>query len=155
LQGVRAREVAFTPARKQRLASTLLQAVNDRAVHLYPDDELRDELLALRVKQTPSGWTFDHDAAGHDDRATALALVLVACLEGPTPGSKRHHVRSARYADPFGTSSPPGDRGAVPLDPGPAAPLRRRVRSGGTPQRAGNRVPIEQERAAKSRPTFN
>jgi hypothetical protein len=80
-RGVRAKEFQFTPSSKQRLASTLLQSVNDRQLKLYPVDGLREELLGLRVKQTSGGWTFDHDAGGHDDRAVALSLAIVAAWE--------------------------------------------------------------------------
>jgi hypothetical protein len=81
-RGVRTREVNFSPQFKQRLASTLLQALNDGAVHLYPADGLREELLALRLKQGSAGsWAFDHAKGGHDDRAVALSMMLVAALE--------------------------------------------------------------------------
>lgn len=90
-EGLRASEVTFTAAFKQRLASTLLQSVNDRALRLYPDNELRDELLALRLVQKPGGWVFDHRAGGHDDRAIALSLMIVAALD--TPLAPRHRVR--------------------------------------------------------------
>lgn len=80
--GVPATEFTFSAASKQRLASTLLQSVNDGSLRLYDAPGLRDELAGLRVKQTSSGgWTFDHTASGHDDRATALALMVVAVIE--------------------------------------------------------------------------
>jgi phage terminase large subunit-like protein len=82
--GVKATEFTFSAASKQRLASTLLQAINDGTLHLYHAPGLRDELAALRVRQTSSGgWTFDHVSGGHDDRATALALMAVAVIDQP------------------------------------------------------------------------
>jgi hypothetical protein len=81
-QGIRTKEVTFSPAYKQRLASTLLQALNDGVLHLYPAEGLREELMALRLKAGTAGsWTFDHASGGHDDRAVALAMMAVAALE--------------------------------------------------------------------------
>ena len=101
-RGLHAKERTFSPAFKQRLASTLLQAVNDRALRLYPDDELRDELLALEVRQNAGGaWTFDHRSGGHDDRAVALALMLVAALEtAPAPKHRRKPRTGGYRLDP-------------------------------------------------------
>ena len=96
-EGIRAEEVAFSAGLKQRLASTLLQAVNDRALHLYPDDELRDELLGLHLVQKPGGWTFDHSSGSHDDRAIALSLAMVAALDRPLPSKDRPRIRSGTY----------------------------------------------------------
>ncbi len=87
-QGVRAEEFTFSPASKQRLAATLLSTINVGNLALYEAEGLRDELLALRLVQTRSGvWTFDHARGGHDDRAVALALVVVALLERPVGSS--------------------------------------------------------------------
>jgi hypothetical protein len=91
-QGVIAEEFTFSAGSKQRLAATLLSAINAGNLLLYDADGLRDELLALRLTQTSSGaWTFDHQRGGHDDRAVALALVVVALLEqknvSPSSGS--------------------------------------------------------------------
>jgi hypothetical protein len=89
-QGVPAEEYTFGTASKQRLATTLLEGVNTGALKLYDAEGLRDELLGLRVKQTSSGgWTFDHKAGGHDDRAVAIALMTVAAVERPAGGVKR------------------------------------------------------------------
>lgn len=80
--GVKAEEYAFSQASKQRLASTLLQAINSGHLRLYEAEGLRSELLKLRLSQAASGaWSFDHDARGHDDRAVAVALMAVAALE--------------------------------------------------------------------------
>jgi hypothetical protein len=57
-------------------------------LRLYEAEGLRDELLALRLIQTRSGvWTFDHARGGYDDRAVALAMVVVALLERPAGSS--------------------------------------------------------------------
>lgn len=83
-KGVRTEEFHFSPASKQRLASVLLEGINTGTLRLYPAEGLRDELLELRVKQTSAGgWTFDHRAGGHDDRAVALALMAVGVIDQP------------------------------------------------------------------------
>jgi hypothetical protein len=84
-QGIRTDEFHFNTSSKQRLASALLEGINGGSLRLYPAEGLRDELLGLRVKQSSSGaWTFDHAAGGHDDRAMAIALMLVGIIERPT-----------------------------------------------------------------------
>jgi hypothetical protein len=81
-QGVSADVFNFTPASKQRLASTLLSTINAGHLALYEAEGLRDELLALRLVQSTSGtWGFDHARSRHDDRAVALALMAVTALE--------------------------------------------------------------------------
>lgn len=85
-RGVAATEYAFNQGSKQRLAQTLLHSLNAGNLHLYDAEGLRDELVGLRLKQSASGaWAFDHRSGGHDDRATALALMLVAVLERGDP----------------------------------------------------------------------
>lgn len=82
---IRAREFAFSTASKQRLASTLLQSVNDGTLQLFEPGGLRDELVALRVKQQTNGtWTFDHSSGRHDDMAVAVALALTQALSEPS-----------------------------------------------------------------------
>jgi hypothetical protein len=81
-QGVATEEFPFSQGSKQRLAATLLHALNSGGLRLYEADGLRDELLGLRLRQSASGsWSFDHSSGGHDDRAVSLALMLVAALE--------------------------------------------------------------------------
>jgi hypothetical protein len=83
-RSVRAEEFAFSAASKQRLAATLLSSLNAGNLQLDEAEGLREELLALRLVQKTSGaWAFDHARGGHDDRATALALMTVAALENP------------------------------------------------------------------------
>lgn len=82
-QGIAAEEFPFSQGSKQRLAATLLQTLNAGSLRLYPAEGLREELLGLRLRQSASGaWSFDHRSGGHDDRVMALALALVAALEG-------------------------------------------------------------------------
>jgi hypothetical protein len=86
-RGVQVDEYTFSTSSKQRLAATLLSAINSGNLLMYDAEGLRDELLALRLVQTTAGaWAFDHARGGHDDRAVALALVAVALLGGPQVG---------------------------------------------------------------------
>lgn len=81
-KGIVTDEFHFSTASKQRLASALLEGVNGGTLRLYEAEGLREELIALRVRQTIGGaWTFDHLSGGHDDRAVGLALMLVASIE--------------------------------------------------------------------------
>ena len=83
-QSILVEEFNFSPASKQRLAASLLSTINNGNLALYEAEGLRDELLGLRLVQTSSGaWAFDHQRGGHDDRAVALALLVVALLERP------------------------------------------------------------------------
>mgnify|MGYP001297516215 CR=1 FL=1 len=64
-----------------------MSTINNGALRLYPAEGLKDELEALRLVQSTStgAWSFDHHGPqGHDDRATALALMAVAALEQPS-----------------------------------------------------------------------
>ncbi|HET6999347.1 MAG TPA: hypothetical protein VFI03_12250 [Solirubrobacterales bacterium] len=110
-KGIVAEEFHFNQGSKQRLAQTLLHSLNAGHLRLYEAEGLRDELLALRLKQSASGsWSFDHQTGGHDDRAVVLALMTVAALEGPTGTSgppivltkpSRWHLDGGRRRDRF------------------------------------------------------
>jgi hypothetical protein len=124
-QGVRAEEFAFTSASKQRLAASLLSTVNSGNLRLYEAEGLREELLGLRLVQTSSGaWAFDHKRGGHDDRAVALSLMVVALLERPVGSSGAPWVGSPGVSrwDPdgsvFGPRPAPVAR-AQPAEPEP------------------------------------
>lgn len=101
LQRLRARsmrvtEFNFSQSSKARLAQTLLQAVADSTLKTFDAEGLLDELSALQVRQMSSGlWTFDHTRKGHDDLATALALMLFAAIKA---GSGRVAVRPGLWA---------------------------------------------------------
>ena len=95
-RGVRAEEFTFTAASKQKLAATLLSAINAGKLHVYDAEGLRDELLALRLVQSSAGtWSFDHKKGGHDDRAISLSLMATALLERPA-GEMTLHVPRGR-----------------------------------------------------------
>ena len=86
-RGIKAETFTFSTGSKQHLAQTLLSAINNGSLRLYPAEGLREELLALRLVQSKStgAWSFDHTAKGHDDRAVALGLMAAEALKQP-PG---------------------------------------------------------------------
>ena len=113
-RGIRVEPFTFSPASKTRLASTLLQAIGDGALALYPVDGLRDELIGLRLKQGSAGsWSFDSAVGGHDDMAVCLALLCVAALERGSQGG------------PMRIASPVGKR--IDYDPARARTYADRV----------------------------
>ena len=84
--GIAAEPFTFTAQSKQRLAAALLESVNTGALALFDaEGELRDELRGLRLRQTSGGWSFDHASGRHDDRAVALALVVLATIDAAPP----------------------------------------------------------------------
>lgn len=118
-RGVHATEYAFSQASKQRLAATLLHSLNAGNLRLYEAEGLRDELLGLRLCQSKSGaWSFDHARGGHDDRAVALALMLVGALEG---GSHQEAILFEGESIAAGL-----DRALPPVSPPWAPPIMER-----------------------------
>src|SRR4029077_20059630 len=78
---VRIEEWTFSSSSVQRLSSVLLNAITTTTLSVYPDAELEREILGLRVRQTPSGWRFDHRTGAYSDRAVALAMALLLAQE--------------------------------------------------------------------------
>jgi hypothetical protein len=73
--GVAVTEFAFTSASVGRLALSLHQAIRQHRARLFPDEDLADELVSVRLRKNTLGvYRLDHDASGHDDQAVALAL---------------------------------------------------------------------------------
>jgi hypothetical protein len=85
-RGVRCTE--FVSQRSaSRLALTLHELIASRRLALPDDDDLRDELANLRLRETAPGvYRVDQDPDKHDDRAIALALAAQASLtHNPAP----------------------------------------------------------------------
>lgn len=79
---VQVREHTFTTASNSRRTMQLLQLVRERRLAIPEDDELIDELVALRlVESSPGVYRYDHDAGRHDDLATAVSLVADRLIE--------------------------------------------------------------------------
>jgi phage terminase large subunit-like protein len=82
--GVHVVEHAFTQASVSRLALRLFQLISDHALQLPPDEELLDELVNVRLRESSPGvYRLDHDPDRHDDRAVSLALAAWFLLETP------------------------------------------------------------------------
>ena len=87
-RGVQVAEFQFTAQSVGRLASTLYGALRDTRLGLPDNEELLDELLHVRLRETAPGvWRLDHDSGRHDDRAIALALATYHLLERPVVSS--------------------------------------------------------------------
>jgi hypothetical protein len=76
-RAVRVHEHVFSAASNSRRTLLLLQLVREQQLRLPEDRDLRDEMLNLRIREvSPGQFRYDHDAARHDDRVTALSLVV-------------------------------------------------------------------------------
>jgi phage terminase large subunit-like protein len=74
-RGMRVEEFTFSAQSVGRLALTLYRLLRERAVALPDDEELLDELAAVRLRETaPGSYRLDHDPNRHDDQAVAVAM---------------------------------------------------------------------------------
>ena len=81
-RGVQIQEWTFTGTSVGHLASSLYRALNEGRVGLPADEDLLDELAAVRLRPNSTGAVrLDHGAGEHDDQATALALAVLALSE--------------------------------------------------------------------------
>jgi hypothetical protein len=108
-RGVRTIEHAFSVSSNSRRTLLLLQIVRERRLQMPADRDLIDEMLNVRVREVgPNQYRIDHDPSRHDDRVTALSLVVLHLLE--------HAGGSASAWKPTGTvrSPAPGARSLRP-----------------------------------------
>lgn len=83
-RGLTIEEFNFTATSVGRLASILFRALRDHEIALPDDPDLLEELAGVRLRENSVGaLRLDHDAAGHDDRAVALALALQSLVSAP------------------------------------------------------------------------
>lgn len=100
----------FSAASKQRLASTAINLVRDRAWSLPRHPTLVEELRGLRVVEKPNGmFAIDHPPGGHDDGFMAAVLGAHHLLE-----SRPLFLRQSRYDDQRMTTN--GRGRSVPRD---------------------------------------
>lgn len=93
-QGVLTEQFTFSSASVGRLAATLHRLLREKALEIPHDQELIDELVGVRLRETSPGvFRLDHDRGKHDDRAIALALAAHHLLNGT-------QVERALYARP-------------------------------------------------------
>ena len=82
--GVQVHEYTFTSASVGRLALSLHQAIRNHRIALPADEDLIDELAAVRLRKNTMGvYRLDHDSGQHDDQAVALALGAFWLLDEP------------------------------------------------------------------------
>jgi hypothetical protein len=86
--GFRIKEIKFNPASNNKRAQLLMRLIKDRSLALPADDQLRRELLSLRLVEgsTPGvvRLTTDGTSQGHFDRVTAVMLAAEELLSQPT-----------------------------------------------------------------------
>jgi hypothetical protein len=88
-RGIPIRVFNFTTTSVGLLASSLIRALRTRSLQLPKDTILRDELLAVRIRENSAGVArLDHDSAGHDDHAVACALAVFRLTEGRPLGGR-------------------------------------------------------------------
>ncbi|WP_166820020.1 terminase large subunit domain-containing protein [Thalassoroseus pseudoceratinae] len=63
----------------QRVATTVIEAFNDRRLRLYPEPELKRDLIRLRVEERSYGFRLvsPRDGTGHGDLASAFGYAMV------------------------------------------------------------------------------
>ena len=80
--GTDVHEFAFTATSVGRLALSLHQAIRQHRLELPADEDLTEELTAVRLRKNSLGvYRLDHDAGQHDDQAIALALGVTWLLD--------------------------------------------------------------------------
>jgi len=83
-------EITQTGSNLQKLATTLIEAMNDGRLDLYPNTLLEKQLRRLRVVERSYGFRLEspRDSSGHGDLASAFAYALLAASEiaGDPPG---------------------------------------------------------------------
>lgn len=102
-RGVRVDEFVFSASSVGKLALALHQTIRQHRIDLPNDDDLLDELGSVRLRKNAEGvYRLDHDAAGHDDQAVALALGCHHLLD--TANGPRFHF--APPSNPVNTAGP-------------------------------------------------
>lgn len=76
-------EVAPTGKNLQRMATSVIEAFNDRRIQLYEEPDLRRDIEKFRVVEKSYGFRIEspRDATGHGDLGTAFQLALLAAVE--------------------------------------------------------------------------
>lgn len=83
IEGLVCEEMTFKGLNLTLMASTLLQAVQERQIELYDDKDLIDDILKLNIVEKGYGLKLEapEDEAGHADRALAFAICLPAAVK--------------------------------------------------------------------------
>ena len=75
-RGVQVKEYGFSGDGRRRLFGALLDLIMTGSLRARPHEPLRQELLALEVKEGLSGWRVDHRSSGHDDCVVPVGLAV-------------------------------------------------------------------------------
>lgn len=82
-RGIPIAEMKFTGQNLPMMASTILQVFRGRKIDLYPEPNLKRDLLRLCIVEKSYGYKLEaiSDEYGHADRAIALAIALPMAIE--------------------------------------------------------------------------
>jgi phage FluMu gp28-like protein len=95
--GISVEEFTFSSQSVGRLAVTLYRLLADRLLLLPADQDLVDELVNVRLRETAPGvYRIDHDEGRHDDRVISLALVAHRLAEQPAGRGRFSGLAMAR-----------------------------------------------------------
>jgi hypothetical protein len=105
---VRCREFLFTSSSVGHLATAIMQALRSRLLVLPDDEELRKEILTVRLRETSSNvMRIDTKGSGHDDRVIAIAMGVYDLTSGTHPGNGPiHPLSDAEWAVASGRIPP-------------------------------------------------
>ena len=95
--GIRTEEFVFSSSSVGKLATAITQALRGRTILLPDDDDLRKELLAVRLRETsPNVMRIDHASGGHDDRVIATAMATYDLTTHPSNSAGREWLEQLR-----------------------------------------------------------
>lgn len=96
-------EVPPTGQNLQRQATVLIEAFNDRRIALYPEPDLKRDLLRLRIEERSYGFRLvsPRDQHGHADAASAFCLALLAASDLAGKQPVRAGLMGDRSASPW------------------------------------------------------
>jgi phage terminase large subunit-like protein len=119
--GLSTKEFTFTSSSVGKIATAIMQALRSRLLTLPDDDELRKELLSVRLRETsPNVMRIDHASGSHDDRVIACAMAVYQ-LTTTTGGQAREWMESLAPIGPCGHPSLKGSTACqkcgIPLSP--------------------------------------
>jgi len=64
----------------QELSANLYTLFSNGLIRVFPDQSLKDEILALRGRQTSQGWRIDHARSGYSDQAVAVGMAALSAM---------------------------------------------------------------------------
>jgi hypothetical protein len=84
-EGVYMTEASFAGVGASEMAQALISAFTQKAIDLFPDEALLNDIRKLELQLRPTGWKLSaaRDKTGHADRGIALALALLAAKNAP------------------------------------------------------------------------